>query len=554
MCFDIFGAQYSAVKTLIYPFPVYKNFIIEKKSGGERHISSPNKKLKELQLILLSYLCKHMDNAKDCVHGFTKSKSIVTNAASHCHKKTSHVLNVDLKDFFPSITFFRVRGIFKSHPFNFGHECATVLAQICCFQGSLPQGAPTSPVISNIICRQLDRDLSFIAIKNRASYTRYCDDITFSFINKNYSIINNDICHFDGADVKLSEGLTSIIKKNSFHINQNKTRISSKYHRMEVTGLTINIKPNVRKKYIDQIRGALHSWEKFGYQNASQKWNNIPHKNNVYHLPAPSLHRHLYGKLLHLKSVRGNFDNIYNKLAEKYNRLINQESLLKSTKLPIFKIIQTLDDINSGVFVVECSGQAKSTEFKCSQGTAFSINDEYLITCAHVIAFSEIRAGDADENILYGKLDDFNLKLIEPSSGTEFDFEIIHFDFNKDIALLKFKNTKPTNLKYFRFNSLDPEINEPTHLIGHPNWIRSKKNSIQIDSKITNIHLVSTVRKISLSTTIYSGNSGGPVTNQYLKIVGMAQEGATQDSGDNICLSVDEIKKWLSTLKIKFYA
>ena len=114
----------------------------------------------------------------DSAHAFTLRRSVVTNA--RVHLDANLILNIDLLDFFPTFHFDRVKGMYRSRPFYFPDAVATVLAHICCFNGRLPQGAPTSPMIANIICRGLDRDLWRLARNHGCRYTRYADDITFS--------------------------------------------------------------------------------------------------------------------------------------------------------------------------------------------------------------------------------------------------------------------------------------------------------------------------------------------------------------------------------------
>ncbi|MFM7372884.1 MAG: reverse transcriptase domain-containing protein, partial [Sphaerospermopsis kisseleviana] len=109
---------------------------------------------------------------------------MVTNAKNHCNKK--FVLNLDIKDFFPTITQQRIRGVMMSPPYNLPSQIATTISHICCYEGKLPQGAPTSPIISNIVCAKLDSELRLLAKQNKCFYTRYADDITFSTIVKNF--------------------------------------------------------------------------------------------------------------------------------------------------------------------------------------------------------------------------------------------------------------------------------------------------------------------------------------------------------------------------------
>src|SRR5215204_5335078 len=172
--------RYSALVYQIYKIPEnqkYEIFEIKKKTGGTRTIASPSPALKHVQR-RLAYILQHVYKPKPVVYGFVEGKSIVDNAQRH--KKKKWVLNVDLDNFFPSINFGRVRGLFLKKPYNLPEDVATLLAKICCFGNNISQGAPTSPVISNMICAKMDSELQDLAWTCRCYYTRYADDITFS--------------------------------------------------------------------------------------------------------------------------------------------------------------------------------------------------------------------------------------------------------------------------------------------------------------------------------------------------------------------------------------
>jgi RNA-directed DNA polymerase len=134
------------------PEKKYVMFTLRKASGGFRTISAPTPYLKIIQQ-KLNQVLSTVYEVKEPVHGFAAGKSIVTNA--HVHAGQSFVFNLDLRDFFPTINFGRVRGMFMSRPYNLPDSVATILAQICCHKNALPQGAPTSPTVSNMICGQL---------------------------------------------------------------------------------------------------------------------------------------------------------------------------------------------------------------------------------------------------------------------------------------------------------------------------------------------------------------------------------------------------------------
>lgn len=251
---------------------LYKSFNIPKKSGGIRTISAPITALKIIQR-KLNQILQAVYKVKPSVHGFVLSRNVVTNAKGHLRKK--YVLNIDLKDFFSSINFGRVRGMFMGIPYLRNPKVATILAQICCFDNALPQGAPTSPVVSNMICAKMDSQLQRLANKYKCFYTRYADDITISTPRSKFpiSFVSNEKVG-DSYQIQIGESLLSVIESNSFAVNYSKVYLRSSSKRQEVTGIITNIKPNLRRKYINQIRAMLHAWEKYGLKKAEKEFNN----------------------------------------------------------------------------------------------------------------------------------------------------------------------------------------------------------------------------------------------------------------------------------------
>ena len=233
----------------------YKSFEIPKKNGDTRRINAPTDDLKSIQLKLSGALAEYQKQlwskkgiSPNISHAFEKGKSIFSNAKIHRNKR--YVLNIDLTDFFDSFHFGRVRGFFnKNRDFQLPIEVATVIAQLTCYNGKLPQGAPSSPIITNLICNILDMRLLKIAKKYRVDYTRYADDITFSTNNRsflgNYSEFFSDI--------------NKEIINAGFSINDSKTRLQYRDSRQEVTGLTVNKKLNIDYRYYKETRAMAHS-------------------------------------------------------------------------------------------------------------------------------------------------------------------------------------------------------------------------------------------------------------------------------------------------------
>ena len=201
----------------------YVTFKVKKASGGEREISSPATALKLIQRKLADVL-NSVYTPRQAVHGFVPNRSVVSNAALHVGAR--FVLNIDLEDFFPSINFGRVRGMFMAEPYKVDPIVATVLAQICCFENVLPQGAPSSPVVSNMICGRLDSQLQKVAKRYNCLYSRYADDLTLSTRTSSFpkSLARQQKTEA-GSQIMVGAELEAVITGNGFKVN--KTRPGS---------------------------------------------------------------------------------------------------------------------------------------------------------------------------------------------------------------------------------------------------------------------------------------------------------------------------------------
>jgi len=260
------------------------------------------------------------------------------------HIKQRYVFNVDLKDFFPTINFGRVRGMFMGFPYKLPKNVATVLAQICCFNNQLPQGAPTSPIVSNMICAHLDSDLQRLAKTNKSNYTRYADDITFSTSTKS---VPSSIATIDKlGQVQVGKQLNTIIEDNGFEINQNKVWLRQKDRRQLVTGLVVNQFPNVRRKYTNQIRAMLYAWSKFGLEAANKEFlksYNQKHRGPTKKLPDFQLV--LKGKLDFLSMIRGSNDPLYLRFISQLRRVA--PTLIPSLKTPLDGLLERFLQLQS---------------------------------------------------------------------------------------------------------------------------------------------------------------------------------------------------------------
>ena len=271
----LLGYKPKAVAYILYKLSdeqKYTTFQVPKRNGGQRTIEAPIDQLKGLQRRLADLLQDCLDEinatrkVKDrTAHGFKRKRSIITNARRHRHRRW--VFNIDLENFFPSINFGRVRGFFiKNRDFRLHENVATILAQIACFNNSLPQGSPCSPVMSNLIAHLMDMRLVSLARRAGCTYSRYADDLTFSTNKKQfpYEIARPS---GDGHESHIwlpGEELRSEIERSGFRINQNKTHMMYRSSRQKVTGLIVNKKINVRWEYRHNVRAMVHKLVKTG--------------------------------------------------------------------------------------------------------------------------------------------------------------------------------------------------------------------------------------------------------------------------------------------------
>lgn len=294
----------------------YRKFSIPKKSGSFRVIDAPCDTLKYIQKQLAEKL-QVLYEPSSVAHGFIKqyqntnnqivSPGIVSNAQVHIRKK--NILNLDLKDFFPTVSKKRVYGLFKNQ-YSINSKIAHYLTILCCTENGLPQGAPTSPIISNMICSRLDRKLKSISSKNFVTYSRYADDLSFSTSKRQFP---NDF----------ESNLVRIIQEEGFNLNEKKRRLLIRENRLEVTGLTVNIKTNVSRKYVRNLRAVFNNINKNGLKNAATHFRQI--KGGISNNDKEAFKKYIMGKLEYLGQVKGKDDPIFIKFKDKYSDIFEPE-------------------------------------------------------------------------------------------------------------------------------------------------------------------------------------------------------------------------------------
>jgi len=298
---------------VLYKLPMdarYRTFEIPKSNGGTRTIRAPDDHLKLLQQSLAKLLTdcleeieKEKPDRRKVSHGFQKGRTIVTNAKMHINRR--FVLNLDLKDFFGTINFGRVRGFFiADRNFKLDPNIATIIAQIACHDNVLPQGAPSSPVISNLIGHILDARLIRLAREYSCTYSRYADDLTFSTNRAKFPRKLARTSLFDSSRWLIGKRLKEAIKGSGFAVNSSKTRMQLSGSRQEATGLIVNEKVNIRQEYYRSVRSMCFSLFQTGEYHFTNKLASDEKEESVRTGDTSSLE----GRLAHVYYVKSRRD------------------------------------------------------------------------------------------------------------------------------------------------------------------------------------------------------------------------------------------------------
>jgi RNA-directed DNA polymerase len=229
----------------------YRTFTIPKKNGEDRLISEPLPNLKEIQQWVLSKILYQIEPSP-FAKAFVPGRSIKENA--RFHRRQPMVLSLDIKDFFPSLSPLQVHAIFAN--LGYSKKICYYLTRFCTLDGGLPQGAPTSPTLSNIIFLPLDRQIGTLCIEKRVRYTRYADDLTFS---GRFSV---------GEFIQF---LRSALSSLDLRLNEAKTRLMRQHERQEVTGVVVNDKLQAPREMRRGLRQAIYYIKTFGLENHISK-------------------------------------------------------------------------------------------------------------------------------------------------------------------------------------------------------------------------------------------------------------------------------------------
>ncbi|WPN63500.1 reverse transcriptase domain-containing protein [Pseudomonas sp. P9_35] len=533
---DLLGVKQETLLDFLYKRKSshYVSFHIPKKSGATRSIKAPKRVMKQLQ----RELAPHLENffyPKSSTHGFVKGRNIKSNALPHVDKK--FVFNIDLKDFFESIHFGRVKNLFMAEPFNAPHNVATVIAHICCDEGRLVQGAPTSPLISNMICRKLDSQLLVLAKSKKCHVTRYADDITFSFTSS-LKFLPVDLIEIS-EDGRVIPGrvLEQVINANGFIINSEKTRLQHCTQRQMVTGLVVNKFPNVPRDFIRLTSSMIHAWKRYGAALAEAKYLEIM-KGAKQTMPARQHQRVkdregdffikvVKGRLNYIQMIRGRSDNVYRKLAYDFTVALGKAN-------PEFR--KTPEEIlGNSIFVVE-----NLSDY--SQGTAFLLDGVGIVTNQHVV--SGVSKTMAPHMLTFTRSED----------KTKITAELILSDVKADLAIFhpgsqlqKIPRLRKAEKEVIRPMEPILSIGFPKHRDGAAHYITrgsttQLRRHVDLDLWLVDVPLI-------------EGNSGGPIFNDSMEVIGVASRGVAQNNIQAALygfIPIESLNRFTSRVEFKF--
>lgn len=478
----------------------YRDFEIEKRNptAGHRTIREPVAGLKAIQQKLLQVFSA-VYQPPPCNHGFVADRSVATNA--YAHEGAAEILNVDLVDFFDAVNFGRVWGLLQSDPYSLPREAATIISQLCVHENGLPQGAPTSPVVSNMVAWPLDRSLERIADRRGLTYTRYADDLSFS---SNRGIPQSWVSRDDSGGLKAAGPLRRAVEGAGFVVNDRKTRLQRDGQRKEVTGLVVNERVNVPRTFVREVRAMLHAWDKYGEDAAQEHWED---PRDRFPGKEPHFQEVVRGKLNFLAMVRGMDDEVYDKYYRWFCKVAD-EAPVPLHKRPWNHLLRPED----AVWVIQSDAEG-------TQGTGFFLAGHGFVTCEHVI--------ELDSYVFPPKRPGLKLKPTEVVS-----------DRKLDLALLTFEMDPPSEMQP-RYDPQHPKAERPERVLmwGYPDY-NPGTSLWRGDSKVAGTRRFDGVSRLTLTNATAKGMSGGPALDPRGKVVGVL---ATNPHLYNSVIPISEI-------------
>lgn len=509
----------------------HREFTIPKRNGGTRRICAPRPALLDLQRDLLRLLeGDYLPRVH--VHGFVSGhqRSIVSNARQHVGKRW--VLNIDLEDYFESIHFGRVKGRLIASPYGYPDEIAQFIAHVACFETQkevdgtrrttsvLMPGGALSPILANIVTDKLDAELARFCRQLGCTYTRYADDITVSSNRRTFPAPIGRFADPESfVDFTLSDSFQQIVEDNGFRVNHDKTRLLGQAFQQDVTGLVVNEKVNVKRKFVREVRAMLHDWDFNGLTAASTRHftEKRPDRGRLPEQEASNFEWVVRGKIEFIRQVKGSTDQVFRALATRFNDLCSGQDF----HIPL---VEDQDVLNAAVCYLENDADGGAV------GTCFAIEDNLYVTCAHCVGP--------------------NLRVF-PRQNPLFslDADVVAQDDHNDLALIQIRTPiasyQPAALLQLANTSeaASVGIRSAVQTAGYPSNLHPSSLTIR-STEVTGFSRQSfdetsptTDNVIELLSGTYEGMSGGPVLHEG-KVVGVIVRGPNDGDRTMPCLAV----------------
>lgn len=474
---------------------MYQTFPLGTGPGKVRTINAPNARLKHLQR-QIAPLLDSLYRVRHPVHGFVAGKSVKTNAEAHLRKR--FVVNLDLKDFFPSISENRVQGLLIA--LGVSRRVAAIVARICTNAGQVPQGAPTSPVLSNMICFRLDKDLMAFARDARCIYTRYADDITLSSHQPMTALFEAAVPAPGRFPPELLQpSLRNAIERNGFFVNVDKAHYADRNSRRMVTGLKVNELVNVDRRFVRNLRAALFSVHKLGREKAQEKF-------ETKYGSKKDLAAHLAGKISWLRFIRGQSDPVYRALAIRFNVAYPDR---------LIEVLPTPQEVRDrSTWIVETDS---------AMGTAFFLKGVGLVTAAHCVeGCNEVEIYHASKH------------------SNRFKATVAKLDKSVDLAVLG--HTIPSTEFYeLERATAAAVVGDGTIAIGFPSFGFGDVLNVR-EGKVSSFAVQHGMHLIEVDQKLAQGMSGGPLLNNAGEVIGVIHKGGPDEPRD-FAVRIDQIDK-----------
>ena len=469
----------------------YHSVEIGKRNGGTRILSVPVTRLKFLQS-KINRLLQNMYSVRSCVHGFVANKSALTNAQEHLGRK--HLIKVDLKDYFGQISRQRVKGVLVS--IGIPSPVAEVITVLCTLRNALPQGAPTSPVLANMVTFRLDQELVGFAQKGRLRYSRYADDIVLSSYSRPRILQHSVVAPYARLELTdLDEKFQKIFDDEGFELNEEKLYYCGVGARRSVTGYTINKFPNVPRGHVRRVRATLHNIRENGYDFEQRRF-------SMKTLSMKSLQKSLRGQIEWIGATKGRSDNVFRRYAIEYNALYDE-------KIEVGPDLSRLESLSTWVLETNHPNPANIGE----QGTAFFLKGVGLVTAAHCVP-----DGHAIEIF---SVDDI---------GKKYSVTVREKHDHIDLAILDHKIPATDFIELERAQR-EPNVGEDTHLWGFPGFSAGDRLEMRL-GRVVSHPTKHGVSLLCVDQKINQGNSGGPLLNSATEVVGVAHKGGPGEAQD----------------------